>query len=46
VAVTWLERGLANHEEGMTRLAVEPVFDGCRRDPRFQRLLQQLRLPQ
>jgi TolB-like protein/DNA-binding winged helix-turn-helix (wHTH) protein/Flp pilus assembly protein TadD len=45
-AMTWLERGLASHEEGMNQLAVEPLFDGCRRDPRFQSLIQQLKLPQ
>jgi len=46
VAMTWLEKALANHEEGLNQLAVEPIFDGCRQDPRFHALIQRLGLPQ
>ena len=45
-AMTWLEKGLANREEGLNQLAVEPLFDGCRQDPRFRAFIQRLRLPQ
>ena len=46
LAMTWLEKAYANREEGMNQLAVEPLFDGCRHDPRFQTFLQRLNLPQ
>jgi TolB-like protein/DNA-binding winged helix-turn-helix (wHTH) protein/Tfp pilus assembly protein PilF len=45
-ATTWLEKANVNREEGLNRLAVEPMFDGCRQDPRFQALIRQLGLPQ
>ena len=45
-ATTWLEKANVNREEGLNRLAVEPLFDGCRQDPRFQALIRQLGLPQ
>lgn len=45
-AMTWLEKASVNREEGLNRLAVEPLFDGCRPDPRFQALIQRLRLPE
>jgi hypothetical protein len=46
VAMTWLDKALANHEEGLNQLAVEPIFNGCRQDPRFQALIQRLGLPE
>jgi len=46
IAMTWLEKGLASHEEGLNQLAVEPLFDGCRQNPQFRALIQRLRLPQ
>ena len=45
-AMTWLEKANANREEGLNRLAVEPMFDGCRQDSRFQALIQRLGLPE
>jgi TolB-like protein/DNA-binding winged helix-turn-helix (wHTH) protein/Flp pilus assembly protein TadD len=45
VAVEWLNKGYEGHEEGMTLLAVEPLFDGCRHDPPFQTLLERLKFP-
>jgi TolB-like protein/DNA-binding winged helix-turn-helix (wHTH) protein/Tfp pilus assembly protein PilF len=45
-AMTWLEKAYLNHEEGLNQLAVEPMFDGCRRDPQFQSFIQRLGLPQ
>ena len=46
IAMTWLEKAYLNHEEGLNRLAVEPLFDGCRQDPRFQAFIQRLGLTQ
>jgi len=46
IAMTWLEKALANHEEGLNQLAVEPMFDGCRQNPQFHTLIQRLGLPQ
>lgn len=45
-AVTWLEKAYLNHEEQLNRLAVEPLFDGCRQEPQFQALIQRLGLPE
>ena len=45
LAITWLEKAYVNHEEGLNRLAVEPMFDGCRQAPRFQAFIQRLGLP-
>jgi TolB-like protein/DNA-binding winged helix-turn-helix (wHTH) protein/Tfp pilus assembly protein PilF len=44
-AMIWLEKAYVNHEEGLNRLAVEPLFDGCRQDPQVQALIQRLGLP-
>jgi TolB-like protein/DNA-binding winged helix-turn-helix (wHTH) protein/Flp pilus assembly protein TadD len=46
IAMDLLNNGFKDHDEGLTTLAVEPLFDGCRRDPRFERLLRRLRLPE
>jgi len=46
IAMTWLEKALANHEEGLNQLAVEPIFDGCRQNPQFHTLIQRLGLPE
>jgi len=46
IAMTWLQKAYVNHEEGPNRLAVEPLFDGCRQDPRFQAFIQRLGLTQ
>jgi hypothetical protein len=46
IAMTWLEKALANHEEGLNLLAVEPIFDGCRQDPQFHTFIQRLGLPE
>jgi len=45
-AMTWLEKANVNREEGLNRLAVEPLFDGCRQDNRFQALIERLGLPE
>jgi hypothetical protein len=42
--MTWLEMASVDREEGLNRLAVEPMFDGCRQDSHFQALVHQLGL--
>ena len=43
-AMQWLNRAYAKRDKGMDMLAVEPLFDGCREDARFQDLLRKLKL--
>jgi tetratricopeptide (TPR) repeat protein len=43
-ALRWLDRAQRNGEREMGILGVDPIFDGCRGDLRFQDLLKQLRL--
>jgi serine/threonine-protein kinase len=44
-ALTWLERGLAERSHWMETLAVHPVVDPLRGEPRFRQLLKTLALP-
>jgi TolB-like protein/Tfp pilus assembly protein PilF len=41
-AFRWLERGYAEHSHGMVFLAVDPLFDPIRGDPRFADLLKKM----
>jgi TolB-like protein/DNA-binding winged helix-turn-helix (wHTH) protein len=43
-AMRWLGRSYQNHDRGIDMLAVDPVFDGCHSDKRFQDLLVKLKL--
>ena len=43
-AMKWLDHGYLNRDKGMNMLGIDPLFDGCRQDPRFQNLLVKLRL--
>jgi TolB-like protein/DNA-binding winged helix-turn-helix (wHTH) protein/Flp pilus assembly protein TadD len=43
-ALHWLDRAQRNGDREMGLLGVDPIFDGCRSDPRFQDLLKHLRL--
>jgi TolB-like protein/Flp pilus assembly protein TadD len=43
-AMRWLGRAQRNGDREMGLLGVDPIFDGCRVDPRFQDLLKQLSL--
>jgi TolB-like protein/DNA-binding winged helix-turn-helix (wHTH) protein/Tfp pilus assembly protein PilF len=43
-AVKWLDRAYQQHDTGINMLKVEPMFDGCRADPRFQHLISELHL--
>jgi tetratricopeptide (TPR) repeat protein len=43
-ALRWLNRAYLNRDKGMDMLGIDPMFDGCRTDPRFQALLRNLKL--
>ncbi len=43
-ALRWLDRAQRNGDREMGLLGVDPIFDGCRSDLRFQDLLKHLRL--
>jgi tetratricopeptide (TPR) repeat protein len=45
-ALASLERAYNERDSNLTCLKVEPAFDSIRSDPRFQRLLQRLAMPQ
>ena len=44
LAMHWLDRAYQNHDKGIEMLGLDPVFDGCRADKRFQDLLVKLKL--
>ena len=43
-AMKWLDRAYKRHDTGINMLGADPLFDGCRGDPRFQALLKQIKL--
>lgn len=43
-AMRWLNRAYLNRDNGIDLLGIDPLFDGCRADRRFQDLLSKLRL--
>ncbi len=43
-AMRWLDRAYQQHDTGINMLKVEPLFDGCRADRRFQHLVSELHL--
>jgi TolB-like protein/DNA-binding winged helix-turn-helix (wHTH) protein/Tfp pilus assembly protein PilF len=43
-ALRWLDRAYQQHDTGINMLKVDPMFDGCRADPRFQHLISELHL--
>lgn len=45
-AMNWLDRAYKRHDTAMNILGVDPLFDGCRADPRFQELLRRIKLTQ
>jgi hypothetical protein len=45
IAFQWLERSHAERTNNNAYLAVEPVYDSLRSDPRFQVLLRSTGLP-
>jgi hypothetical protein len=42
----WLDRAYERHDTGINILGVDPLFDGCRADRRFQELLRRIKLIQ
>jgi TolB-like protein/DNA-binding winged helix-turn-helix (wHTH) protein/Tfp pilus assembly protein PilF len=44
VAMRWLNRAYLNRDKGMNMLGIDPMFDGCRADNRFQELIRKLNL--
>ena len=43
-AMRWLDRAQRNGDREMGLLGIDPIFNGCRGDVRFQELLKKLRL--
>ena len=43
-AFAWLEKAYAQHSNALATLKVDPLYDPLRTDPRFQDLLQRVRL--
>jgi tetratricopeptide (TPR) repeat protein len=43
-ALDWLERSLRDHEPDLASLAIEPIFDEIRPDPRAQAILRAIHL--
>jgi tetratricopeptide (TPR) repeat protein len=43
-AMRWLKRAYENRDKGVDIFGIDPLFDGCRNDPRFQSLLAKLKL--
>lgn len=44
-ALDWLERAFEAHDPNVPYITVDPIFDGMRGDPRFQSLIEGLKLP-
>lgn len=45
-AIAWLERAYDEHAFGLAHIKVDPLLDPLRADPRFQKILQRMNLPQ
>ena len=44
-AIDWLEKAYEARDQNMPYISVDPIFDHLRNEPRFQDLLQQMKLP-
>ena len=44
VAMRWFNRAYLNRDKVMNMLGIDPMFDGCRADHRFQELIRKLKL--
>jgi TolB-like protein/DNA-binding winged helix-turn-helix (wHTH) protein/Tfp pilus assembly protein PilF len=44
VAMRWFNRAYLNRDKGMDMVGIDPMFDGCRADHRFQELIRKLKL--
>jgi len=45
-AIAWLERAYDEHAWGLAHIKVDPPLDPLRADPRFQQILQRMKLPE
>ena len=45
IAMKWFQTAYRQHNRGMGMVGIDPVYDGCRADPRFGDFLNQLHLP-
>ncbi len=43
-AFEWLEKAYEEHDSGLVSLAVEPMFESIRPDPRFKEILRRMKL--
>jgi len=43
-ALTWIDRGIAEHDAGMNQIACEPIFEPLRGDPRWPEVLRRIGL--
>jgi eukaryotic-like serine/threonine-protein kinase len=43
-AFEWLEKAYEDHDSGLVSIAVEPVFDPIRSDPRFKDIVRRMKL--
>jgi serine/threonine protein kinase/tetratricopeptide (TPR) repeat protein len=44
-AFEWLEKAYEDHDSGLVSVAVEPMFEPIRTDPRFKDIVRRLKLP-
>lgn len=43
-ALDWLEKAYEEHDSGLVSIAVEPMFDSLRAEPRFQNIVRRMKL--
>ena len=43
-AFEWLEKAYEEHDSGLVSVAVEPMFDSVRSDPRYRDILRRMKL--
>lgn len=44
-ALNYLEKAFHSHDANMPYISADPIFDGLRKEPRFQALLEAMELP-
>jgi uncharacterized protein HemY len=43
-ALEWLEKAYEEHDSGLVSIAVEPMFDSVRSEPRFKEIVRRMKL--